>query len=126
MQGEARLDTEKELIRVEFGSGSTVEDWKIALVQVERLSEETGVCRVLVDVRQQTIMENTFTLFDFGAHLPRSIAFAVLCEIQLENHHFIEDVAANRGIAVRDFDSEQNAIEWLESWPNISMDSDKE
>jgi hypothetical protein len=125
MLEEIEIDTENQLMRVQFGSDSTVENWKRALVQVERLFEETGFCRVLVDVRKQTDLAGTISLFDFGAHLPRSIAFAVLCELHPEKHRFIENVATNRGIAVKDFDSEQNAIEWLKDWPNKSIDNDK-
>ena len=125
MLEEVTLDTEKQLMRVKFGSCSTIESWKRALVHIERISEETGICRVLVDVRKQTTVANTTALFDFGAHLPCSIAFAVLCEINLDEHRFIETVATNRGIAVKDFDSEQSAVEWLETWPNKSMDSDR-
>ena len=125
MPEEVKLNTEKQLMRLQFGSDSTVENWKSALVQVERLSEETGICRVLVDVRKQTNLAGIGILFDFATRLPRSIAFAVLCEIHLDVHHFIENVATNRGITVKDFDSEQNAIEWLKNWPNKSIDSDK-
>ncbi|HSQ85633.1 MAG TPA: hypothetical protein VLM43_13015 [Desulfobacterales bacterium] len=125
MLEEVKIDTENQLMRVQFGSDSTVENWKSALMQVERLSEETGLCRVLVDVRKQKYLANTITLFDFAVHLPRSIAFAVLCELRLEDHRFIENVAKNRGIIVKDFDSEQNAIEWLKGWPNKSINSDK-
>ena len=118
MPGEIKIDTENQLIRVYFGSESTVDSWKKALVQVERLSEETGVFRVIVDVRKQTNLSNTMTLFEFGTHLPRSMAFAVLCELHIKNHQFIENVATNRGITVKDFDTEQEAIEWIKIWPN--------
>lgn len=125
MLEEVKIDTKNQLMRVQFGSDSTVENWKSALVQVEHLSEETGLCRLLVDVRKQTGLAGTMTLFDFGVHLPHSIAFAVLCELHLEDHRFIENVARNRGIIVKDFDSEQNAIEWLKNWPNKSIGNDK-
>jgi len=125
MLEEIEIDRENQLMRVQFGSDSTVENWKRALVQVEHLSEETGFHRVLVDVRKQKDLANTMSLFDFGAHLPNSIAFAVLCELHLEDHRFIEDVAKNRGIIVEDFDSEQNAIEWLKKWPNKRIDNNK-
>ena len=125
MTEEVKLDGKKEFIRVQFGSDSTVENWKSALVQVKRLSEETGICRVLIDVRKQTDLASTFELFTFGANLPRSIAFAVLCEIHIDNHRFIENVATNRGLTVKDFDSEKDAIEWLKNWPNKNINSDE-
>jgi hypothetical protein len=118
MPEEVKFDEEKQLMCVQFGADSTVEDWKSTLVQVERLSRETGIRRVLVDVRKQTELASTAVLYEFGSQLPLFIAFAVLCEIHLGNHRFIEDVAGNRGIAVKDFDSEQDAIEWLKNWPN--------
>ena len=125
MLEEVTIDMESQLMRVQFDSDSTVENWKSALVQVERLSEESGLCRLLVDVRKQTDLADTMTLFDFGSHLPRSIRYAVLCESHLEEHRFIETVATNRGIDIKDFDSEQNAIEWLKEWPNKSIDLGK-
>jgi hypothetical protein len=126
MPGAVTLDSENRLIRVQFGSDSKVDNWKSALVEVRQLSEETGICRVLVDVREQTDLASTMDLFDFATSLPRSIAFAVLCELHHEDHHFIETVAKNRGILVQDFDSEEKAIEWLMNWPNKSIESDKE
>lgn len=125
MPEEVKIDTVNQLLHVQFFSDSTVNNWKKALVEVERLSEETGFCRVLVDVRKQKDLADTMTLFNFGTHLPRSIKFAVLCELNIEDHRFIESVAINRGINVKDFDSEKNAIEWLKRWPNKSIDSDK-
>ena len=122
---EVKIDKEKQLIRVQFDSNSTVEDWKKALVKVERLSKETGICRVLIDVRRQITTATTTTLFDFGARLPHSIAFAVLCDLLNENHRFIETVAKNRGIRVQDFNSEKKAIEWLEKRPNKKSNHDK-
>lgn len=122
MLDDVRIDPENQLLRVQFGSDSTVEDWKRALVQVERLSGETGFCRVLVDVRKQTDLADTITLFDFGSHLPRSIAFAIICKLHLEDHRFIETVATNRGLNVKDFDSEKNAIKWLKDWPNKNIE----
>jgi hypothetical protein len=125
MLEEVKIDPGNQIMRVQFGSDSTVENWKRALVQVERLSKETGICRLLVDVRKQTDLASIMRLFNFASHLPRSIAFAILCELHLENHRFIENVATNRGIAVKDFHSERSAIEWLKNWPNKSIDNDK-
>ena len=125
MPKEVKVDAEKQLLHVQFSSDSTVENWKSALIQIERLSEETGIRRVLVDIRKQTAIANTIELFDFGSQLPRFIAFAVLCDIQHEDYCFIESVARNRSITGKNFDSEQDAIKWLNNWPNKSIDSDK-
>ena len=125
MPYKVKLDAENQLLRVQFSIDSTVENWKSALIQIERLSEEAGIRRVLVDIRKQTDQANTMELFDFGSQLPRYIAFAVLCDIHHEDYYFIESVAKNRGITGKNFDSEQDAIKWLNNWPNKSIDSDK-
>ena len=118
MSGEIGIDSKNQLIRVEFGSESTVGDWKKALEQVQAQADKTGICRILVDVRKQTNLADSGQLFDFAANLPRSLAFAVVCEINLEDHRFIETVATNRSILVKDFKAEPDAIEWLKEWPN--------
>ena len=116
------LDREKQLMRVRFDPNATVDDWKSTLVLVRQLSEETGIRRVLIDVRDQTELANTTTLYEFARQLPKSISFAVVCDIHLENHRFIETVATNRGLRVKDFITEPDAIEWLMMWPNTNTD----
>ena len=111
--GEPVLDNKNRLMRVYFGPDSTVADWKKSLKEVIRLSEETGIHCVLVDVRKQESLAGTVELFNFGSGLPTHLTFAVLCDLHLDEHRFIENVATNRGITVRDFGSEQAAIDWL-------------
>jgi hypothetical protein len=125
MQNEVIFDAEKQLLRVQFSTDSVVEDWKSAMIQIERLSEKTGVRRVLVDIRKQTELASIADLFYFGSQLPRQIAFAVLCDIHKKEYHFIETVARNRSITGKNFEIEQDAIKWLENWPNITIDSEK-
>ena len=120
MRGGIEVDKEKQLLRVLFGPHASVKDWKKALTGVQRLSEETGIRRVLVDVQAQKKTAGTGTLFEFGSHLPLGIAFAILCDLDREDHHFVETIASNRGIPIQDFDSEQEALEWLADWPNAS------
>jgi hypothetical protein len=124
MPGDVRLDDEKRLIRVQFYQDSTIEDWRRALLEVQRLSNETGILRVLVDVRQQVNLSSTMDLHDFACHLPPTTSFAVLCELHVNHHRFIESVAYNHGKRVRDFSSEHDAIAWLMKWPNKSAKKD--
>ncbi len=62
MQKDIRIDVNHQLMHAQFFSDSTVEDWKSALIQVEQLSKETGICRVLVDVRKQTRLASMLKL----------------------------------------------------------------
>jgi hypothetical protein len=123
MREKVKVDAKRQLMRIKFGARSTVDSWKVALAEVRRLSVETGIRRVLVDVRAQPETSDTGSLFDFAANLPHSTAFAVLCDVNSEDHQFIQTVAQNRGILVQDFDSERGAIEWL---MNVSSDNRKD
>ena len=120
-----KLDTENQMLRAQFFSDSTIEAWKNAQIQVERLSEETGIRRVLVDIQEQTVRASTSKLYEFGSQLLGFMAFAVLCDITNKDYYFIESVAKNRGINTKLFDSEEDAVEWLRKWPNKIMDNDK-
>lgn len=118
MTFEVKLDEINQLIHARFNADSTIEDWKNALEIVMKLYGETNIYHVLVDVRKQTDLAGTFDLFEFASNLPHSMVFAVLCDLQLDEHRFIETVATNRGITVKDFDSEQDAIDWLNKLPD--------
>lgn len=118
MRGRVKVDAEKQLIRFEFEQRATMQDWKEAQVMLLRLSEETGLTRVLVDVRKQQMVEQTPELFHFGANIPSTMVFAVLSEPHRSDHRFVETVALNRGKNVSlFFGPEEGAIEWLMNWP---------
>ena len=123
MLGTIRVDAANQLIRLEFDQHATMEDWKEAQVLVLPLSNETGIRRVLVDVRKQEGIKQMGKLFEFGAGIPNAMAFAVLSEPNRADHRFVETVALNRGKNVRLFHgSEADAIEWLKKWRYESTD----
>ena len=114
--GKVVVEDARGLLRVAFGPDSTIDDWKVSLAEVLRLADQTGFQRVLVDVRAQESVASTFKQFEFAAQLPQKIAFAVLCDLHLEAHRFIETVAVNRGAPVKlFFDDQTAALQWLAS-----------
>ena len=114
MQGEVTVDAERRLLRFQFDQSATVSDWVEARAIFLRLSEQTGIRRALVDVRKQRAAGPTMELFEFGENIPSGMVFAVLSDPHRDDHHFVENVALNRGKNVRlFFGSEQEAIEWL-------------
>ena len=104
-------------LRFEFDRDATVGDWKKAQAHLMQLMRETGVRRVLVDLRNQKASGHWAELFNFGANIPDGMAFAVLADPRREDYKFIETVALNRGKAVRLFPSgeEDAGIRWLEA-----------
>ena len=107
-------DGTKKVIRVEVLGAETIQDWETSKTQVLQLSVENDCHRVLVDARKQLNAPNTFELFQFVEAWPTSIRVAkVVGEKSRADQHFAETVAINRGIPMKDFDDECEAMEWL-------------
>jgi len=114
MHASITVDEQRRFLRFQFDQRATLFDWKEAQAAFLRLSEETGIHRALVDVRDQTAAGPPLDLFEFGHNIPSSAAFAVLSGSRRGDHEFVETVALNRGKNVRlFFGSEKEAIEWL-------------
>jgi hypothetical protein len=114
MRGVVTVDAERRFLRFQFDPRATIRDWVEARAIFLRLSEETGIRRALVDVRQQQAAGPVMELFQFGDDIPAGMVFAVLSEPHRDDHKFVETVALNRGKNVRlFFGSEEEAIEWL-------------
>ena len=81
-------------------------------------------CRnILVDARQLTGLMTVFDRVELGLHFQKHWdqvvrMAAVVREEDLPEHRLFENVAANRGLRVRMFSSEREALSWLESEPN--------
>jgi len=114
MRAAVTIDAERRLLRFVFEQRATVSDWVEARATFLRLSEETGICRALVDVREQRVAGPVAELFEFGSSIPSGMVFAVLGNRHSEDHKFVETVALNRGKNVRlFFGSEEEAVAWL-------------
>jgi len=114
MQGAITVDPERRFLRFRFDQGATVRDWVEAQAIFLQFSEETGIRRALVDVRNQPLAGPVMQLFEFGHNIPSGMVFAVLSDPHSEDHKFVETVALNRGKSVRlFFGSEDEAVEWL-------------
>ena len=114
MHATITVDEQRRFLRFQFDPRATLFDWKEAQAAFLRLSEETGIHRALVDVRDQTASAPPLDLFEFGHGIPTGAAFAVLSGPRRGDHEFVETVALNRGKNVRlFFGAEKEAIEWL-------------
>ena len=114
MQGRITVDPGQRFLRFQFAQGATVRDWIEAQAIFLRLSEESGIRRALVDVRNQQAAGPVTELFKFAHNIPPGMVFAVLSDSLSDDHKFVETDALNRGKNVRlFFGSEEEAIEWL-------------
>lgn len=114
MHGSVTVDSARRFLRFQFDERATLADWKEAQAIFQKLSEETGIRRALVDLRKQGEAGPRLELFEFGRNIPSGMVFAVLSDAGRGDHEFVETVALNRGKSVRlFFGPEEEAIDWL-------------
>tara|TARA_Y100000031_G_scaffold8313_1_gene9257 strand:- start:164 stop:532 length:369 start_codon:yes stop_codon:yes gene_type:complete len=114
MPEEVTFDAKRQLICVRSWGECGIQDWNSSKDQVLQLNSKHGCNKLLVDVREQEAAPGTMEIFKFGASWPLSIRVAILVgKGTQEDQKFLETVAVNRGIPMKDFMEEDEAIEWL-------------
>ena len=118
MPYELKVNLESGIIELR-AYGSTSRDEVIeSMGEVKRLSGETGIKRLFVDSRQVDSMPSTIDQFELTRKFPRFLKMAVLIPVETEltaTYKFGETVGVDRGVPIRVFISETEAIEWLKS-----------
>lgn len=95
---------------------ATREEVAESMKTISRLSGETGIELLLVDARNCDSMPSIVDVFELTSKFPRSLKMAVLIPEKsklVKKLQFGETVGINRGIPLRLFDSESEAIGWL-------------
>jgi hypothetical protein len=111
--------SDEGIVEVHSYGEVTEQDLRASLESVAAICRDCGLSRVLVDAREETSLPPTLSLFQFGADLLhtgvlRTARFAVLAsEVTRKDQRFLETVTRNRGLEIRIFDSEDDAIAWL-------------
>jgi hypothetical protein len=93
-----------------------------AAAEITTSCRERGVFRLLIDVRTMTGKLDTLETFDVaGRGIPnrtearRLVRSAILDRTEnIERIRFFETVAVNRGLRVKVFDDEAEAVRWLQ------------
>ena len=80
--------------------------------------DETGWDKVLIDATSASPKMSFTDDYDFTrelqSHLPINLNTAIVhCAHEAERYQFIEDVAINRGVNLRTFTNESEALNWL-------------
>ena len=83
---------------------------------VEQIRTETGINKVLVDTLELKSFPSTMRIFDIVAQFPRSVRIAVVTSDEQptkDDVRFTVTAASNRGVSIREFTSQADALEWL-------------
>ncbi len=112
-----KMTVREDLIVIDSYGVVTLEDMSATLDAVFDQLQRGGPTRVYVDATRAEAYPDTFPLFEFGtelAALVKPLKFAVVCAPAVETEmRFLETVATNRGLPVRLFPTEEEAMRWL-------------
>jgi hypothetical protein len=123
MPYESAYDEQKALVRIRVYGPAPHQEHEAARIEAVRLCSEHGCKRLLVDLRDLTTEKivTTLSCFDFGTEcqdvaLPESTRSAIVMPTDseaLKDVTFTINVALNRGVIIRSFQSVPEAEAWL-------------
>ena len=119
MPEEITIDTLNHIIVVRSWGHIMPSDLASSRDRIFEIYAETGICKVLVDCREQQSFPKTFDLYRHSENvgenpISRKLKYAVVPSGQTkEELRFLETTSMNRGLNVRIHDSKEEAIEWL-------------
>lgn len=122
MDYELEIDQDAGFVTARLSGVRRPEALLQAAAEVTTSCRERGMFRLLIDVRTMTGKLDTLETFDVaGRGIPnrtearRLVRSAILDRSEnIERIRFFETVAVNRGLTVKVFDDEAQAIRWLQ------------
>jgi hypothetical protein len=102
-----------------FDGEQTPEMQRESVVALIALMERTQITQVLLNARAQRAPLSTIDAYtiwnEYALLIPRGTRLAVIVSWELKSPTFTETVAVNRGVNVRYFNHEDQALEWLKA-----------
>lgn len=123
------LEVKTDYIRAIIISGSTLSLTKSAIDAIMNAAELHNQHRILIDSRRQYAEPSIVDCFEFAKHLAAQkpwLNFLVAVVVQSESveaAEFAEIVAKNRGIVLKIFSHESNAVAWLRNGKDVKTDT---
>lgn len=117
MPDELYVDDATNIIKVRSYGIVSRDDIAASMEKTRQIIEQRGIYKALVDTRDQEKMPSTFDVFQLFSTLPNNLRAALVVQdnqVTAEGQKFAETVCLNRGIQVRIFSSEDEALTWLQ------------
>jgi hypothetical protein len=118
MEKDFRLYREDDIIRVVVTGVFSLDLARAVVGSAIRACEEHRLVRALADIRSMQGDMATLDRYEAGTYgakmIPRTIAVAMLARPdQISPDSFFENVLVNRGVNLRVFSDQEEALEWL-------------
>ncbi len=113
---EVHLQQEDQVIEVRHWGAVSDDDVRDARAKVEELIDQTGISDVLVDLREVESFLDTVEIYEFASDFNLTMRVAMLYDSDdsmVDDLHFLETVAINRGNDFSMHSTRQDALEWL-------------
>lgn len=122
---DVNVTVETDHIRATMLGGPTLSLTQSAIDAIMHAAEATGLFKILIDSRRQYAEPSIVDCFEFARHIASQkpwlnffVAVIVHSE-SLEAAEFAEIVAKNRGITLKIFSHDTNALSWLQNGHDI-------
>lgn len=116
MPDELTINHSAGIIEIRSYGAVSKEDIGSSMSEIQRVRENDGLDRVLVDATEQDSMPRTFDIFDLFSTFPRNIRCAIIVVKKQHNFpdlRFAETVSVNNNVDLRLFETRESAIDWL-------------
>ena len=94
----------------------TRDDIDSSVKDIQKIFEETGINKILVDATQQKKMPSIIEIVQLFSELSRDLRLALLANLLRATSNELElvrNVAISHGVSVRLFDDRDEALQWL-------------
>lgn len=113
-----RVDYSLNILAVKSAAVVKIEDVYETIAKLNELIEKTGMNKALLDLRGVVSVPPMIEMFEITTKIPKNLWVAAVVEASdavEEEFKFAETVAKNRGISLRLFRTENEALEWLKN-----------
>ena len=112
------LMEDENYVRLTLVSEPTVKEHEEFRAKALAAIADTGWTKVLIDTTQSEPQMSVFDDYEYTSdhqwHLPPKLRTAIVHRVdEAKRFQFIEDVASNRGVNIRTFTDEDQALAWL-------------
>ena len=118
MPDRIQVNEERGLIEISSFGEVSIGDIAQSISIVQKIFHEKGINKILVDTREQVSMPDSSGIFELFSTFPREFRLALLVvesQATEEDISFGETVGGNRGVLVKRFYDEEQAVQWLNS-----------
>jgi len=116
MPDSIKINEKLKIIEVTSLGEVSIVDIASLFSKIEKILNDSGLFKILVDTREQISMPSTSDIFDLFSNFSSVFRVAMLVkknQMTIKDIQFVETIVQNRSKNVKMFDQKNIALEWL-------------